>query len=86
MNLIVENISHRVSENHLKKLFQPFGEVLSVKLNKNRYGESDGTAIIEMEKETDGRIAMNELNGCPLDGKYVKIQKIKQRKPRASKK
>ena len=64
MNIYVANINFRAQEDQLKELFQQYGEVASVKIVTDREtGRSRGFAFIEMPNDSEGKEAINKLNG-----------------------
>lgn len=76
-NLIVKNIPYQVDEETLKKLFEPYGPILSIKIKKysliqkikNEFKEiptSEGYGFVCFHNKNDALNAKNELNG-----KYV---------------
>ncbi|HSZ24182.1 MAG TPA: RNA-binding protein [Cytophagaceae bacterium] len=72
MNIYIGNISLRLNEDHVRQLFEAFGEVASVKLVKDfNTGGSKGTAFVEMKYEAEAKTAIEKLNRCELDGKKM---------------
>jgi len=78
MNIYVGNLALNVTEDDLKQFFQPFGEVESVKIIKDRYsGESRGFAFVEMPAGAEAQSAINGLNGKELKGLQVKVNQAR---------
>ncbi len=78
MNIYIGNISLRLNENHVRQLFEAFGEVGSVKLVKDfNTGTSKGTAFVEMRYEAEAKTAIEKLNRCELDGKKMVVSQAK---------
>jgi RNA recognition motif-containing protein len=74
MNIYIGNISLRLNEEHLRQLFEGFGEVTSVKMIKDfNTGGSKGTAFIEMKYEAEAKTAIENLNRVELDGKQMVV-------------
>jgi RNA recognition motif-containing protein len=74
MNIYIGNISLRLNEDHLRQLFEGFGEVTSVKMIKDfNTGDSKGTAFIEMKYEAEAKTAIENLNRVELDGKRMVV-------------
>lgn len=64
MNIYVANINFRATEDGIKKLFEQYGEVKSVKIVSDRNtGRSKGFGFVEMGDDDGGRTAIAELNG-----------------------
>lgn len=83
MNIYVGNLSRDVTDEDLKELFAPFGEVSSVTIIKDKLsGESRGFAFLELMGKADAYSAINELNGKELKGRNLKVSKAKPREDR----
>jgi RNA recognition motif-containing protein len=81
MNLYVGNLALNVSESELQQAFEPFGEVTSVKIIKDKYtGESKGFGFVEMPSGAEAQAAMNGLNGKELKGLAIKVNQAKPQK------
>ncbi len=79
MNIYVGNISPRLNEDHVRQLFEAFGEVNLVKLLKDRStGVSKGTAFVEMKYDSEAKNAIEKLNRCELDGKIMFVSKARE--------
>ena len=83
MKLYVGNLAYSLSENDLRDLFSPFGEVLDIKVITDRFsGRSKGFAFVEMAERADAQRAMEELNGKEVqDRKMV----VNEARPQAKK-
>lgn len=79
MKLYVTNISPKITEISLRKLFGRHGTVLNIELSRlNRAGSTSGVAILEMEPE-DALIAINALNGQPSRNRRLYITVLKDK-------
>ncbi|HAI76908.1 MAG TPA: RNA-binding protein [Microscillaceae bacterium] len=75
MNIYVSNIPFTLSEMELKNVFTRYGEVLSVKIIKDKQtGRSRGFGFVEMENEEEGLEAVEKLNGAELNGRELKVK------------
>jgi RNA recognition motif-containing protein len=64
MNIFVSNISFKVRENSLRKLFSQYGTVERVKIVKDRETQrSKGYGFVEMPNDDEARRAIEALNG-----------------------
>ena len=64
MNIFVSNISFKVREQALSELFSQFGEVVSVRIIKDKETRrSKGYGFVEMLNENEGNAAITALNG-----------------------
>ncbi|MFO8235220.1 MAG: RNA-binding protein [Bacteroidales bacterium] len=83
MNLYVGNISDMVNESELKKIFEKFGDVKSVKLITDKEtGSSKGYGFIEMENKEDGKKALEKANGMEINGKRLKVNIARPKNPK----
>ncbi|MBL6722639.1 MAG: RNA-binding protein [Candidatus Margulisbacteria bacterium] len=75
MNLYIGNLSYEVEEDDLREAFQPFGEIKSVKVIKDREtGRSKGFGFVEVERGED---AIQALNGQSIKGREVRINEAR---------
>ena len=74
MNIYVSNLSFDVNDADLRELFEEFGSVSSAKVIADRLsGRSRGFGFVEMENESQGQKAIDELDNCEYSGKYIKV-------------
>jgi RNA recognition motif-containing protein len=77
MNMYVSNLGFQVTDEDLKGLFSPYGEVSSAKVVSDREtGRSRGFGFVEME-DTAAEKAMKELDGSQMDGRAISISKAR---------
>jgi RNA recognition motif-containing protein len=82
-NIYVGNLSFDTSESAIEDLFNPHGEVESVKVITDRdTGQPRGFCFVEMKDESAGRIAIEALNGSEVDGRTLTVNEAKPRAPR----
>ncbi len=80
MNIYVGNLSYQVSEEDLKKAFEVFGEVDTVKIIKDNYtGRSKGFGFVEMPAQAEAQSAIEGLNGKDLKGRSLKVSEARPR-------
>ena len=77
--LYVGNIHHRLTESDLSSLFGTIGQVKSVNLMKDDYGESKGFAYVKYESVAEYRKAVEQLDGFELAGKKIKVGTMTER-------
>jgi cold-inducible RNA-binding protein len=83
MNIFVGNLSFTTSEDAIRALFEPHGEVASVKIITDRdTGRSRGFAFVEMPNDGEGRAAIAAVNGADLDGRAIKADEARQKPER----
>jgi cold-inducible RNA-binding protein len=78
MNLYVGNLLFDVTENELKGLFEPFGQVTEVRLIMDKFtGKSKGFGFIEMPSKEEAQKAIAELNGKDMKGRAMTVNEAK---------
>lgn len=81
MNLYVGSLSYKATEDDLRDAFEPFGEVVSVSVIKDREtGQSRGFGFVEFATDDEGNEAMNALNGARILGRAVVVNEARPRK------
>ena len=74
MNLYVGNLLFDVTENELKSLFEPFGQVTEIRLIMDKYsGKSKGFGFIEMPSKEEAEKATNIAKVSTDNYKYKLI-------------
>ncbi|MFO7368712.1 MAG: RNA-binding protein, partial [Bacteroidales bacterium] len=67
MNIYVGNLHFNVSEDELRKAFEEYGEVASVKIISDKYsGRSKGFGFVEMLNDNEAKNAIDGLNGAEI--------------------
>ena len=83
MNIFIANLSFRVENDDLNKLFEEYGEVASAKVITDKFsGRSRGFGFVEMNDEAQANKAIEELNGVELDGKVIAVTVARPREER----
>ena len=77
-NIFVGNLSIDTSEHALRTLFEAFGQVLRVRVVKDRDTEVPrGFAFIEMSSNTEAQAAIGALNGTTIEGRRVNVNEAR---------
>lgn len=80
MNIYVGNLSYRMTEEELEATFSPFGEVIRVKIVKDRETHrSKGFGFVEMQDSEAGNKAIEELNGKEVGGRELRVNEARPR-------
>ena len=80
MNIYVGNLSLETTEDELRQAFEAFGQVMSVKILKDRAsGKSNGFGFVEMSVSEEGQTAISGLNGKDLKGQAIKVEEGKKK-------
>jgi RNA recognition motif-containing protein len=80
MNIYVGNLSFEMTEEDLKKVFEAFGQVETVRILKdNSTGRSKGFGFVEMANNAEANSAISELNDKELKGRKLRVNKARAR-------
>ncbi|MGQ8335433.1 RNA recognition motif domain-containing protein [Sunxiuqinia sp. A32] len=83
MNIYVGNLDYNLTEAELNEVFSEYGEVVSVKIVKDREtGRAKGFAFVEMANDNEGETAVEELDGAEVRGRNMKVNKARPRPER----
>ena len=84
MNIFVASLSYQVSEADLRELFEEYGTVSSAKIITDREtGRSRGFGFVEMDDDSEGQRAIDELNGAEFDGRTLAVSVARPRTNRS---
>ena len=76
MEICIKNISRQVTADSLAAIFSTYGHVVSTSLSHPVNNNHSKTAIIVMLHENEARTAIEQLNGCFVDGQILMVEKI----------
>ena len=80
MNIYVGNMSNEVTEEDLRLAFEPFGQVESAAIIKDKYsGQSKGFGFVEMPSKAEAQSAIDGLNGTELKGRTLNMNEARPR-------
>jgi len=80
MKIYVGNLSYEVTEEDLRLALEEFGQVESVTIIKDRdSGQSKGFGFVEMASKTEGKSAIEGLNGKELKGREINVNEARPR-------
>ena len=83
-NLFVGNMSFHTTEDELRALFEPFGEITRIQLMTDRdTGRSRGFAFVEMSSDEDAAKAIAALNGKEVDGRALNVNEARPKPERS---
>jgi len=78
MNIYVGNLAYSVTENDLRSAFEPFGQIASINIIKDKFsGRSKGFGFVEMETEEEAKKAMEMWEGKELDGRVIHVNEAR---------
>lgn len=80
MNIYAGNLPWDLSEDDLRKAFEAFGQVESVRIITDRYsGRSRGFGFVEMPNKEEGDAAIADMNGKDLKGRAMKVNEARDK-------
>jgi len=83
MNIYVGNLLREATEEDLRKAFEAFGQVRSVKIITDQFtGYSRGFGFVEMPNSREGQSAISGLDGKDLKGRTLKVNEARPRDDR----
>ena len=85
--MYVSNLGFNTTESELRKLFEPFGKVISAKVIMDREtGNSRGFGFVEMESSNEANEAIKKLNGTDVAGRAIAVSVAREKENRSEKK
>jgi len=83
-NIFVGNLDFNTSEEELRQLFEPYGQVDRVSILTDREtGRSRGFGFVEMSSSEDGEKAIAALNGSQVGGRTLNVNEARPKAERA---
>jgi RNA recognition motif-containing protein len=80
MKIYVGNLSYEVTEEDLRLAFEPFGQVESATIVKDKYSDQPkGFGFVEMPSNAEAQSAIDGLNGTELKGRTLNVNKARPR-------
>lgn len=80
MNIYVGNLPYRMSDDELRDLFAPFGEVTSAKIIMDKMTDrSKGFGFVEMPDNSAAEAAIREINGKDVGGRPLRVNEARPR-------
>ncbi len=83
MNIYVGNLSFKATEEDVRQAFEPFGQVSSATIIKDKYsGQPRGFGFVEMPDRAEAQAAIENLNGKDLLGQPMNVNEARPRADR----
>ena len=80
MNIYVGNLAHEVTEDDVRTVFVPFGEVTAVTVIRDKFsGASRGFGFVEMPAQAAAQAAIAGLRGQTLKGQTLNVSEARPR-------
>ncbi len=78
MKIYVGNLTNEIDKDDIKKAFEDFGKVSSVKMKKDQFsGETKGYGFVEMLATKEAETAIKELDGKELKGQILVVREAR---------
>jgi RNA recognition motif-containing protein len=78
MNIYVGNLPRQATEDELRTAFEAFGKVMSANVIKDKFsGESKGFGFVEMSKTSEGKAAIEAMNGKDFLGQAITVNEAR---------
>ncbi len=78
MTLYIGNLSYDATEEHLREVFEKYGEIRRIVLPVDREtGKRRGFAFVELVDESQETVAIEDLDGATWLGRVLKVNKAK---------
>jgi RNA recognition motif-containing protein len=83
MNIYVGNLSYEITDDDVRDIFSPHGEISSVSIIKDKHsGQSKGFGFVEMPNQAEAEEAIKALNESDLKGRNIKVNQAKPKEER----
>ncbi len=80
MRIYVGNLSYQATEDELRQLFEPYGEVAEINVITDRdTGRSRGFAFVEMPNAKEGAAAIEALDQKAHQGRNLRVNEAQPR-------
>lgn len=80
VNIYVGNLSYQASDEDLRAAFEPFGQVTTARVIKDREtGRSRGFGFVEMPNADEARKAIEGVNNKDVAGRPVRVNEARPR-------
>lgn len=80
MKLYIGNVPKTVTEQQLREMVTPFGEVSLLEIVKDSGGSSKGFAFAEFPNDDHARAAISGLNGKSVNDQALKVSEARPRR------
>lgn len=76
--LFIGSLSWGVDDVALEEAFKPFGKIVNATVVKDRdNGRSKGFGFVEFEDQSEGKAAIDAMNGKELDGRTIAVSEAR---------
>ena len=83
-NIYVGRLARSVNEAKLRALFEPFGDITSLRVIKDRMTGDPRCAFVQFTNDDSGQQAIEQLNGTVLEGRNIIVSVARPQEPRTN--
>ena len=84
-SLFVGNMSFQTTEDQLRSLFEPLGQITRIQIITDRdTGRARGFAFVEMPNDEEATKAIAALNGKEVGGRALNVNEARPKAPRSA--
>jgi len=73
LKLYIGSLHYDVQESDLRPLFEPFGAIETLEVNREPNGQSKGFGFVKYRNKSDAMEALQNLNGLAIAGRPMKV-------------
>lgn len=77
--LYVGSLHFDITEDDLKQIFAPFGDIEFIDLHKEPDGRSKGFAFVQFRRPDEAKKALTKINGLTLAGRQIKVGLVNEK-------
>ena len=83
-NLFVGNMSFQTTEDELRAIFEPYGEMTRIQIMTDRdTGRSRGFGFVELVNDEEAAKAITALNGKEVNGRALNVNEARPKPERS---
>ncbi len=83
MNIYVGSLSYDATEDEVREVFTPYGEISSISIITDKFsGKSKGFGFVEMPKQEEAEEAIKCLDGSDMKGRNIKVNEARPKEER----
>ncbi|KAI8811545.1 hypothetical protein BJ742DRAFT_753607 [Cladochytrium replicatum] len=81
-NIYVKNLDESITDDDLRALFEPFGQITSAVVQVDENGKSRGFGFVNFANHEDSRIAVEEMQEKEVNGKQLYVSRAQKKAER----
>mmetsp|Transcript_7956 Transcript_7956/g.12776 ORF Transcript_7956/g.12776 Transcript_7956/m.12776 type:complete len:643 (+) Transcript_7956:215-2143(+) len=81
-NIFVKNLDPEFTDERLRELFEPFGDITSAVVMRNEDGTSRGFGFVNFDSADGAKVACDKLNGMEVEGRPLFVGRAQKKNER----